>query len=549
MSRGSSIMFGRDRRAGRWPAANKIAFRRDLPLRPSVSIKDARLQIMVSSGDITRSPADTIIVNLFAGVTDPGGATGAVDARLGGQIASVIALGDFSGQANKVLTLYPGSQLSADRIIVVGLGDREGYSAEIAAQAAAAGVGAAESAGAKRIATIAFGAGTGGLGVAEAAESTALGARLATYRFDKYKTIAGDDDPKNRIEQVELIEADPEKLAQLESGVAIGNALADGIILARDLQNSPPNHMTPSAIAEAAIAMSQREEISCSTLNQDQMREAGMGSLLAVAQGSDQPPHLITMIYEPAGPAIGTLAVVGKGVSFDTGGISIKPSARMEEMKFDMSGAAAAIGTMLAVARLKPDLKVVGIVPTVENMPSARALRPSDVVTAANGKTVEVISTDAEGRMILADALCHAQTFEPDAIVDLATLTGAVIIALGHFATGMMVTNPELADRLSAAGLKVAERVWELPLWDEYEENIKAKTGDLDNTGGRAAGTINGGMFLKHFVGDYPFAHLDIAGTAWEGKKTPLWQGGGKGVGVRLITQLVRDWAGPLARD
>jgi leucyl aminopeptidase len=504
---------------------------------------------LLKSGDICATDADTIIVNLFAGVTAPAGATGAVDAKLDGQIAKVARLGDLSGRANKVLTLYPGPELAADRVVVVGLGDAAKFSSEAAAEAAAAGVAAAAEAGSKHAAIIAFGAGIGGLSPAEAAEATILGARLAVYKFDKYKTIRGDDDANGELETLALVEFDPANLDELTRGMAAGNAIADGVILARNLQNAPPNDMTPGAIAAAAREMSGREGLDCSTMDQAQMRAAGMGSLLAVAQGSDQPPFLITMVYEPEGPASGTLAVVGKGVSFDTGGISIKPSARMEEMKFDMSGAAATIGTMLAVARLKPSLKVVGVVPTVENMPSGRALRPSDVVTASNGKTVEIVSTDAEGRMILADALCHAQSFEPDAIVDMATLTGAVIVALGHFATGMMVTSPELARRLSRAGDRVNERVWELPLWDEYEENIKAKTGDLDNTGGRAAGTINGGMFLKHFAGDYPFAHLDIAGTAWEGKKTPLWRGGGKGVGVRLITQLVRDWPGPIAGD
>ncbi len=503
------------------------------------------MQTLLTSGDICVTDADTIIVNLFAGVTAPAGATGAVDAKLGGQIGKVARLGDLSGRANQVLTLYPDGLLAADRVMVVGLGDAAKFNSEAAAEAAAAGVAAAAKAGSKRAAIIAFGAGIGGLSPYQAAESTILGARLATYKFDQYKTIRGDDDSDSELATLELVEFDAANLEDLRSGMAAGNAIADGVVLARNLQNAPPNHMTPGAIAAAAKEMSEREGLACSTMDENRMRKAGMGSLLAVAQGSDQPPYLITMVYEPEN-ASGTLAVVGKGVSFDTGGISIKPSARMEEMKFDMSGAAAAIGTMLAVARLQPDLKVVGIVPTVENMPSGRALRPSDVVTASNGKTVEIVSTDAEGRMILADALCHAQTFEPDAIVDMATLTGAVIIALGHFATGMMVTSPELAQRLSHAGDKVNERVWELPLWDEYEENIKAKTGDLDNTGGRAAGTINGGMFLKHFAGPYPFAHLDIAGTAWEGKKTPLWQSGGKGVGVRLITQLVRDWSGPL---
>ncbi len=506
------------------------------------------MHISARFGAIISADVDTLIVSHFEDAAELGRAAAAIDGALGGQLSDVVALGDFSGKANTTLTIYPGSALPADRVIVAGLGKRDKFTSETAAQAAAAAARAAIATHSKRAVIIAFGIGEGGLPPAEAAEATVLGARLAAYRFDTYKTIArdGDDDEPG---QVELIDRPVGDHSELEAGLAAGNALADAITLARDLQNSPPNHMTPSAIAQAAIDMCAREGLDCSVMNEDQMGQANMGSLLAVSQGSDEPAHLITMQYKPERKSRGTIAVVGKGVSFDTGGISIKPSSRMEEMKFDMSGAAATIGAMLAIARLQPDVAVVGIVPTVENMPSARALRPSDVVTASNGKTIEVISTDAEGRMILADALCHAQTFEPDAIVDLATLTGAVIVALGHYASGMMVTNRALASRLRKAGNKVDEKVWELPLWDEYEENIKAKTGDLDNTGGRAGGTIAGGMFLKHFVADYPFAHLDIAGTAWEGKKSPLWQGGGKGVGVRLITQLVREWSGPLEQD
>ncbi len=499
------------------------------------------MEINVSQGAIQEHDADTLIVNLFEG-TAPGGATAAVDEALGREIGRLRELRDITGEFNSLLTLYPRDVIPATRVIVVGLGDSRKFTAVRAMEAMGTAVKAAERLGARRIATVAFGAGAGGLSASEAAEMTALGAKLALYRYDRFKTFGDLVDKKVNVENLTLVEFDSAKVATVQVGAEAGETIADSVSLARDLQNTPAGHLTPEILAEQASKMCAEAGVESRVLGPDEMAELKMGALLGVAKGSVEEPRLIVMDYVPKGESRGTLAVCGKGVTFDTGGISLKPGLNMGDMKFDMSGAAATVGILRAAARLKLPVRVVGIIPAVENMPDGRAMKPGDVLTAMNGKTIEVDNTDAEGRLVLADALCYAQQFEPDAIVDLATLTGAVIIALGHVATGMMGTDVDLKRRLRDSGDHTGERVWEMPLWDDYEEAIKGKTADINNTGGRPAGTINGGMFLKHFAGDVPWCHLDIAGTAWNVKEKSYISEGGTGVGVRLITRLLREW-------
>jgi len=499
------------------------------------------VEINISQGAIQQQDVDTIIVNMFE-KTAPGGATAAVDEGMGGEISRLRELGDFTGEFNSLLTLYPGDAIPATRVIVVGLGKSEKFTAVRAMEAMGTAVKAADGLGARRIATIAFGAGAGRLSTAEAAEMTALGAKLALYRYDRFKTFGELVDKKVNVETLTLVEFESAKVAAVQVGAEAGEIVADSVALARDLQNTPAGHLTPEMLAEQAAAMCAAAGVDCQILGPDEMADLEMGALLGVAKGSVEKPRMIVMDYVPEGESQGTLVVCGKGVTFDTGGISLKPSLNMGDMKFDMSGAAATVGIVRAAARLKLPVRVVGIIPAVENMPDGRAMKPGDVLTAMNGKTIEVDNTDAEGRLVLADALCYAQKFEPDAIVDLATLTGAVIVALGNLATGMMGTDDDLKRRLQESGDHTGERVWEMPLWDEYGDAIKGKTADINNTGGRPAGTINGGMFLKHFVGDVPWCHLDIAGTAWNVKEKSYISPGGTGVGVRLITRLLREW-------
>ncbi|MCY3802693.1 MAG: leucyl aminopeptidase [Chloroflexi bacterium] len=499
------------------------------------------MKITTAGGSIQDQKVDTLVVNLFQ-ETKPGGATAAVDEATGGAIARILDLGDFKGELNSTAVVYADG-IAADRVVVVGLGKEADFTANKALQAAATAFTKARDLGAKSIASIAFGAGAGGLQVAEAAEATALGAILGLYKFDRYKSDSGDD--KKEVQSLKIVEFDRSKVQQVRAGVGDAQILGESVNLARDLVNSPGSDLTPTALANEARAMCKEIDIKCSVYGPGRIRRMNMGALWGVAKGSREEPRFVVMDYEPEGTSRGTLAVCGKGVTFDSGGISIKPGSGMDEMKMDMSGAAATIGILRSAAALEMPVRVVGLIAATENMPDGLALKPGDVLTARSGKTIEVLNTDAEGRLILADALDYAHTFKPDAIVDLATLTGAIIVALGHEATGVMSTSADLVDRLRRAGDYTGERVWELPLWDEYEEAIKGKIADINNTGGRSAGSIAGGMFLKHFAGDVPWAHLDIAGTAWSDKGKPHSPGGATGVGVRLITRLLREWTKP----
>jgi leucyl aminopeptidase len=325
--------------------------------------------------------------------------------------------------------------------------------------------------------------------------------------------------------------------------VAVGQAVARGVAFARDLANGPANDVTPAVLGDEAQALGERLGLKVTVLDKAQLTEQGFGGMLAVGQGSANEPRFVVMEHGAAGEGRPTICLVGKGITFDTGGISIKPAEGMDNMKMDMGGAAAVFGAMHAVAELKLPLHVVGMVCAAENMPSSTAYRPGDILRTLSGKTIEVLNTDAEGRIVLADGLFYAQRYNPTAIVDLATLTGAVMVALGPHAVGMMGTSQELADRLSRAGETSAERVWQLPLWDEYKEMMKSEIADLKNTGGRYGGAITAAGFLSAFVGDFPWVHLDIAGTAWVERPTRPYQSrGATGVGVRLLVELLQGY-------
>lgn len=331
----------------------------------------------------------------------------------------------------------------------------------------------------------------------------------------------------------------------LEAAAAEGRILGEAQNFARELANEPPNRLTPTVLAERARAMASQCGLACEILDQDRMRELGMGALLAVAMGSAEPPAMIILRYTPEQPKGGSahLGLIGKGVTFDTGGISIKPAEGMEKMKFDMAGAAGVIGAMQAIAKLKPGIPVTGIVPTVENMPGGRAQRPGDIVTTLSGKTVEVLNTDAEGRMILADALTYAGRIGCTHLVDAATLTGAVVVALGTINTGVFSNNEELAGRWMSAGATEGEKMWRMPLDDDYKELLKSNVADLHNIGGRYGGAITAAVFLKEFADPAPWVHLDIAGTAWLDDAKPFLAKGPTGTPLRSFVRLALDWS------
>ena len=331
--------------------------------------------------------------------------------------------------------------------------------------------------------------------------------------------------------------------AELEDALARGRILAEAQNFTRGLVNEPANRLTPSKVAEAAQKMASEYQLECEVLEREQMEKLGMGALLGVAQGSAEPPALIAIRYRPARTESKThLGLVGKGVTFDTGGISIKPADGMEKMKYDMAGGAAMLGAMRAIAQLKPAIAVTAFIPCVENMPGSRAQRPGDIVTAMSGKTIEVINTDAEGRLILADALTYARQQGSTHLVDAATLTGAIVVALGHLNVGLFANDEAMRDRVLQAAKAEGERMWPMPLEDDYKEYLKSAFADLANVGGRWGGAVTAAIFLKEFAGDTPWVHLDIAGTAWLDESKPYLAKGPSGTPVRTLVRLAMQW-------
>jgi leucyl aminopeptidase len=486
------------------------------------------MQISATTQAASTTDADTIAVGVFDGESAASG--------------SPTQLGELldSGEARRSFKSLALTHAEGKRWLLVGLGARADFTAERARVAASVACVRAKELSTRALCWQSPGetadASAGAL-VAAIVEGTILG----DYRFELHKSASDTDEdaPPKRLER--LIVSGPDELA---AAVAEAAVLGEAVNRARDLQNRPGNDLTPSALGEYAKALEQElEGVSVKVEGREQIIARGMGAFAAVAQGSDEDPALITIRYDGAGAYDGpTLGLVGKAVTFDSGGISLKPGAGMAEMKFDMSGGAAAIEAVSAIARLRLPVKLVAVIGATENLPSGRSIKPGDIVVAANGKTIEVNNTDAEGRLVLADCLCHAVAEGAERIVDLATLTGAVIVALGSTYAGLMSNDDELAERIAAAGESTGEIVWRLPLHEEYAELIKGKYGDLDNAPeGRKAGTIVGGAFLQNFVGDTPWAHLDIAGSAWELDRAYVGKGA-SGYGVRLLVELAKSY-------
>jgi len=499
------------------------------------------MQFSISQGNIVATAADCIVVNLFEGVELPGGATGAVDAALGGAIRSLIAAGDFDGKAGATALLYTDGKLPAPRVLVVGLGKAEKFDLHAARKAAATATKTlSKLKGVKHFATIVHGAGIGGLDTGAAAQAVTEGVALAGYRTPNYKREAPEPSPT----RCTIVEYNAARLASVEAGVRRGEQIATGVNLARDLSNEPPNVLYPVAMAQRAQTMAAATGLNCTILGEEAMHDLGMNILLAVSRGSVNEAQLVILEHAPAGTENQPpLVLVGKGITFDTGGISIKPSERMEEMKHDMSGAAAVIGAMQAIAQIGVAHRVIGVAACVENMPDGNAFRPGDILTGMTGKSTEILSTDAEGRLILADALAYVARYSPKAVVDLATLTGAIGIALGQQAAGLFSNNDDLQAALMAASAKSAERLWPMPMWDEYMEAIKGDMAEVKNSGGRAGGVSTSAKFIEHFTEGYPWAHLDIANVAWTtAEREALNSKGATGYGVRLLVDLAEAY-------
>ena len=498
------------------------------------------MQINVVTGALQMVTAQAIVVNLFEGVTVPGGATGAVDQALGGQIQALIGGGDFRGKRKEIAVLYPNGALPAQRVILVGLGKREKFTPDVIRRAAGTAAKKARDLGVTHLHTIVHGAGIGGVAPELAAEATVEGTLLGLYRFHELKTQLEEARPD--LEALTLVELDATRVPTLEAGARTGQIMAESTLLARDLVNRPGNVATPTHVAEVASRMAAETGLRCEVLDKATLEALGMHTLLSVNRGGDEPARMVILEHNAGRDDLPVVALVGKGITFDTGGISLKPGADMHRMKGDMGGAAAVIGALRAVALLDVPLRVVGLAPLTENMPDAQATKPGDVVHSLKGLTVEILNTDAEGRLILADALTYAGRFEPVAVFDIATLTGARVLALGAHAAAIMGDEALIA-RLRAAGDATYERVWPLPLFEEYGEQLKSDVADVANIGGRLAGCITAGYFLSKFVpDDVPWVHIDIAGLDQIDKDLPYTPKGATGYGVRLLVEMLRRW-------
>jgi leucyl aminopeptidase len=373
----------------------------------------------------------------------------------------------------------------------------------------------------------------------ELAESFVTGLLLGIYQFNEFKTL--EREKIKEIGELILLGENDEEMTRIRNGLKKGQIISDSVIFARDLVNGPSNQVTPTFLVEKARQIAKDHSMQLQVLEVDQAEAMGMGAFVAVAKGSQEPGKFIILEYKK-GKGLDTIVLVGKGITFDSGGISIKPSENMDRMKDDMSGTAAVLATMEAASKLQLSLHLVGIMPATENLPSGKAYKPGDILKTLSGQTVEVISTDAEGRLILSDALTYGLRYQPKAIIDLATLTGACVIALGDYAIGLFGNDESLLRRIEEASVKTGEKVWRMPLWDEYFEYLKSDVADFRNVGTRAAGAIIGGIFLSKFVEKTPWVHLDIAGPASIEKERPYIPRGGTGVGARLLLQLLRDW-------
>ncbi len=509
---------------------------------------NATIQVTVAS----RTPAEETTDWLVVMMTSLGGEDDArlptrvraIDRTLGGRIAAVVEMGDFRGARDQRLALYPEGKAAAARVLLVGLGDEDGLDADRVRRAAGAALQAAEQRGGGKLAIVL--PASRRLRSAASAGAVAEGLILASYRFDQYTT----QPPRNgaaasgRVGQAVLLVERAAETRAARAAAGRGVNLATSQNLARQLSNEPPNLLPPAALAREATRVAREVGLRVRVLEPAELRRRKLGAMLAVAQGSTNTPRMI--VLEHNAPARGqkrrrkTIALVGKGVCFDSGGLSLKPAASMVKMKHDMSGAAAVIGAMRAVALLKVPHHVVGVVGAVENMPSGTAYRPDDILTSGSGKTIEVTNTDAEGRLVLADALHFVRgEYEPEAIIDLATLTGACAIALGPWAAAVVGNHEKLSELIVASGEAVGERFWPLPLWDVHRDHMRSRIADVRQTGGRDAGTTTAAAFLSHFAGDQPWAHLDIASVADTETAGPLHRGGATGFGVRALLEVL----------
>jgi leucyl aminopeptidase len=493
--------------------------------------------VALASGSLPDIQTDLIVVPVFEGETVATAVAG-LDEGTGGALGRAMAGGEFRGRAFEFF-LTPLANWAAARVALIGAGKAADFDTERLRKVATAAALAARQRRIKRIAFVNRGGGEPAMAVQAITE----GLVLASFSGDSYKSGERSGPP---LEQALVVAGQPD--GSLQAAVERGRVLGDSCNLARDLCNEPANVLTPSVFAERGAAIAKAAGLRVEVLDEEEIARLNMGLLLGVARGSAEPPRLLVMRHTaphaPAGPILG---LVGKGITFDTGGISIKPAEGMDRMKDDMAGGAAVIGAMRAISLLEAPINVIGIVPMTENMPGGRALKPGDIITGAGGTSVEVLNTDAEGRLVLGDGLWYAQKLGATHLVDVATLTGACVVALGRVASGLFAQPPRFAEVVRRTADRAGDRCWPLPLFDEYREQIKSEIADMANVGGRPAGVCTAAMFIREFVGDLPWAHLDIAGTAWADEAKPWMPKGATGVAVRTLAELAftsAEWGG-----
>lgn len=492
-----------------------------------------RLEILTQK--VLETKTDVLVIGLTEDGSKEGSVFQQVDQLLGGYLSRGLENGDFSTKKKETALIHTFGKFAAKQVLLIGLGKKDKLDFATLREVSARALKEVTKGNNKHVIFHFAEAVSDTLSPQAFGHALAEGVYLASYQFEGYKR---DKEEKKKELDTLLITVDNFNKEEVAEGIKTGYAFAEGTNLARNFVNMPANLLTPKIFARHAVAIAERYGFEVEVLKKKDMEELGMGALLAVAQGSENSPRLVVMKYQGRETWDDVISFVGKGITFDTGGISIKPAQGMESMIMDMGGAAAVLGAMEAIGRIKPKVNILAVVPMVENMPDGKAYRPGDVLTSMSGRTIEVISTDAEGRLILADSITYAKILGATRIVDLATLTGAVLIALGTKTTAAMTNNEEWGGAVLQAAKDAGEYMWQLPTFDVYREQYKSRVADLKNTGGRNAGTITAGMFLGEFAEDTPWVHLDIAGTAWDEKGSDLNPVGATGVMVRTLTRL-----------
>lgn len=494
------------------------------------------MEILVVNGDLIKQKTNILVVNLFEGVKNPGGATGTVDKALDNMISDfVIRKEKFEGKFGTFYLLPTNNKIPADKVLIVGLGEKEKFNLNrlmvLSSKIIQYIKGLPNN---SKVSSILHGAGIGGYSPFSCARAISEGSLIGAYDFNKYKS----DKKEKGIKEFNIVEFDKNAFEEAQEGVKLGIELSCAVNFARNLVNEPPQFATPQKLADVAKSI---KGIETKILNKDEIEKEGMGAFLAVGRGSVHEPRFIHMKYSVKNPKK-KIALIGKGITFDSGGLDIKPPSSMLNMKDDMSASAAVLAVMNSLAILKPEVEVHGIIAACENMPGGKAYKPGDILTAKNGKTIEVDNTDAEGRLTLADALCYAEELGVDEIIDAATLTGACMVALGSVAAGIMGNNQKLIDRLMQTAEKSGEYFWQLPMYDEYNDSLKSDIADMKNTGSRWGGASTAGCFLKNFVKKTPWAHIDIAGTAYIEKAQREFPKGATGATVRTFINYLLDY-------